>query len=214
MDLQLRLVSGWGLWTRKSAPPYGPLWLGKDFDFFRFVRCKYFMTDEIFSSPCIQLAVKISKWHKSSLDNFTPWYNFPWLYARITLQLYNVESTLQCLHDCYTAVEAADRKLCSLCFVIMSGLSRLNTPPHSQCLHRLDIGTAASWNRMLGKCALWDWPPLSRIQLASSSSSSSLVNYSLNETDSTEKQLENISESAGQQALKPAMLTAAKNNRL
>jgi len=28
---QRKLVSGWGLRKRRSAPPYGPLWLGKDF---------------------------------------------------------------------------------------------------------------------------------------------------------------------------------------
>jgi len=31
VDLQLLLVSGWALQKRRSAPPYGPLWLGKDF---------------------------------------------------------------------------------------------------------------------------------------------------------------------------------------
>ena len=31
MDLQLRLVSGWGLWKRRSAPPYEPLGLEKDY---------------------------------------------------------------------------------------------------------------------------------------------------------------------------------------
>jgi len=30
---QCKLVSGWGLRKRRSAPPYGPLWLGKDFTF-------------------------------------------------------------------------------------------------------------------------------------------------------------------------------------
>jgi len=34
VDLQLRLVSGWGLLKRRSAPPNGPLWLGSDFVFF------------------------------------------------------------------------------------------------------------------------------------------------------------------------------------
>jgi len=33
VDLQLRLVSGWGLLKRRSTPPYGPVWLGKDFSF-------------------------------------------------------------------------------------------------------------------------------------------------------------------------------------
>jgi len=33
VDLQLRLVSGWELLRRRSAPPNGPLWLGKDFRF-------------------------------------------------------------------------------------------------------------------------------------------------------------------------------------
>ena len=34
-DLQLRLVSGWGLQKRRSAPPYhGPSWLAKHFGFF------------------------------------------------------------------------------------------------------------------------------------------------------------------------------------
>ena len=28
---QCKLVSGWGLTKRRSAPPYGPLWLWKDF---------------------------------------------------------------------------------------------------------------------------------------------------------------------------------------
>ena len=32
-DLQLRLVSGWGLQKRRSVPLCGPLWLGKDFSF-------------------------------------------------------------------------------------------------------------------------------------------------------------------------------------
>ena len=31
---QCKLVSGWGLRKRRSAPPYGPLWLRKDFTFF------------------------------------------------------------------------------------------------------------------------------------------------------------------------------------
>jgi len=31
VDLQLQLVSGWGLLKRRSTPPYGPLWLEKDF---------------------------------------------------------------------------------------------------------------------------------------------------------------------------------------
>jgi len=37
MDLQLRLVSGWGLQKRRSAPPYGPLvaWEGQLWPFFR-----------------------------------------------------------------------------------------------------------------------------------------------------------------------------------
>jgi len=33
VDLHLRLVSGLGLQKRRSAPPYGHLWLGKDFSF-------------------------------------------------------------------------------------------------------------------------------------------------------------------------------------
>jgi len=32
-DLQLRLLSGWGLQKRRSMLPYGPLWLGKDLSF-------------------------------------------------------------------------------------------------------------------------------------------------------------------------------------
>jgi len=31
MVSQYKLVSGWGLWKQRSAPPYGPMWLGKDF---------------------------------------------------------------------------------------------------------------------------------------------------------------------------------------
>jgi len=36
VDLQLRLVSGWGQLKRRSAPPIGPLWLGKDFSYFSY----------------------------------------------------------------------------------------------------------------------------------------------------------------------------------
>jgi len=36
VDLQLWLVSGWGLLKRRSAPLYGPLWLGKDFSILAF----------------------------------------------------------------------------------------------------------------------------------------------------------------------------------
>ena len=35
MVLQCKLESGWGLQKRRSAPTYGPMWLGKDFTFLR-----------------------------------------------------------------------------------------------------------------------------------------------------------------------------------
>ena len=37
MVSQCKLVSGWGLRKRRSAPPYGPLWLWKDFTLLTFI---------------------------------------------------------------------------------------------------------------------------------------------------------------------------------
>ena len=49
---QCKLVSGWGLRKRRSAPPYGPLWLGKDFTFFTSSKCPPFDSMQGLSWQC------------------------------------------------------------------------------------------------------------------------------------------------------------------
>jgi len=39
--LQYQLMSGWGLWKRRLAPPSGPKWLEKDFLFYLFSKGTY-----------------------------------------------------------------------------------------------------------------------------------------------------------------------------